>query len=64
LQGLQGRSNIGKNTSTACLTATQETTGTARNTNNSRDAKTGGNISKRRHTMQKIQGRLTAEKII
>ncbi len=39
-------SGTGENKSTAGLIETQKTTGTAGDANNSRDAKTGGNISK------------------
>jgi hypothetical protein len=64
LQGLQGRSNIGKNTPTACLTATQETTRTGEDTNKSRDAETSGVTVEEETPQQKIQGRLPAERII
>jgi hypothetical protein len=62
LQGLQGRSNIDKNTPTACLTATQETTGTAADTYNGRDAKTGGNICRKRDTTAENPGEVDSRK--
>jgi hypothetical protein len=70
IAGTSGTNNICKNTSTTGPTATQETTGTAGDTNNKREATTGANITRTRvfnncrDTTAENPGRLTAERTI